>query len=144
MPLGRREGPPPAAPPESFGSETEALNYFRTRYSGFTDAALQNRLKYGTRKGRDGKLRLVADAGSGNMLRGSLAFDLWPFVSKIRAPTLLVRGSDSQVVSDSSVAKMRQTLRNLEVLTVKGATHIVPQDRPAEFLEAVRSFLKKK
>ncbi|MBS7619126.1 hypothetical protein KEJ21_00550 [Candidatus Bathyarchaeota archaeon] len=38
---------------------------------------------------------------------------------------------------------MRSIMPRLEVSTIEGASHMVPQDKPVEFEEIVRNFLKK-
>ena len=133
---------PPAQPPESFANEEEALKYLRGRYSRFDETALKNRLKYAFRRDAEGRLRLKASPTASAALRGSLSVDLWPFVSKITAPTLLLIGSESQTVSKAAVEKMRGMLKDLKVITIDGATHMVPQDRPKEFEKAVKDFLQ--
>ncbi len=138
----RRRMPPP--PPESFESEEEALKYFRERYPRFTEEALQNRVKYALQRGPDGRLRLKSSPERTASLRGALAIDLWPFIEKIRAPTLLIRGSESQLVTDEAVKRMRELLKDFQVVIIEGATHMVPQDRPEEFERAVRNFLEGK
>jgi pimeloyl-ACP methyl ester carboxylesterase len=135
---------PPVQPPDFFANEEEALKYLRQRYSRFDEAALQNRLKYAFRRDVDGRLRLKASPVASATLRGSLSVDLWPFVSKIAAPMLLLIGSESQTVSKATVEKMRGMLKDIKVLTIDGATHMVPQDRPKEFEKAVKEFLQQK
>jgi len=140
----RPTSPPPSAaqPPDSFAGEEEALKYLKGRYPKFDKTALQNRLKYAFRRDADGLLRLKANPAALTSLRGSLSVDLWPFVSKISAPTLLIIGSESQTVPKAAVEKMRGMLKEFKVVTINGATHMVPQDRPKEFEKAVKEFLR--
>lgn len=141
-PRPRRRAPPPV--PESFENEEEALEYLKRRYASFTEEALQNRLRYAFIRDPDGRLRLKSDPGLRARLRGSFSVDYWSFIRKISAPMLLIRGSESRTVSDAAVEKMQEILKDFEVATIQGATHMVPQDHPEEFESAVKAFLKGK
>ncbi len=130
--------PPRPPPPDSFRDEEEARSYLIQRYPRFTPQAIENRMRYAFIKDEAGRLRLK---GTGNAIRPSLAIDLWPYVERIRVPTLLVIGSESDLVSEGAVERMRRAVPGLEVEVVEGATHMVPQDRPEEFERCIRSFI---
>ena len=59
----------------------------------------------------------------------------------VRCPTLLVRGLQSDIVSEAGVAEFRQRLPSAEVFDVRGAGHMVAGDRNDEFNGAVTAFL---
>ena len=125
-------------PPELFSGEEEARSYIRKRYPRFTPEAVENRMMHAFVRDGRGRLRLKA---TGATIRPSLAVDLWPYVERIGVPTLLIRGGESDLVTEEALERMRRTMPRLEVVTVEGATHMVPQDRPEEFEGHVRSFL---
>jgi pimeloyl-ACP methyl ester carboxylesterase len=139
-PFDRSDRPRRSPPPESFSSESEAEKYIEQRYPGFTPEAVENRIKYAFVKGEDGKLRLK---GIGATIRTGLATDLWPYVEKMGKPTILILGSESDLVTEEALERMKRTLPELEIVTVEGATHMVPQDKPAEFERHIREFLRK-
>ena len=56
-------------------------------------------------------------------------------------PVQLVRGSESDVVSDRGVDELRDALPQLEVFDVAGAGHMVAGDRNDAFNEGVLNFL---
>lgn len=60
---------------------------------------------------------------------------------RVRIPTALVRGLQSDVVSDSGVAELREILQGLEVDDVAKAGHMVAGDRNDAFNQAVADFL---
>ena len=64
-------------------------------------------------------------------------------LAQIVLPVLLVRGLNSDVVSDAGVASFRTILPRLEVADVSGAGHMVADDRNDAFNDAVITFLKK-
>lgn len=60
---------------------------------------------------------------------------------RVTVPTLLVRGGQSDIVDDESVADMRRLVPQTEVFDVPGAGHMVAGDRNDAFNEGVFSFL---
>ena len=136
-----REGRPPRPqPPDFFEDEEHARRYIIERYPDFTEESVENRLKYSFVTGDDGKLRRKK---TGDALRGSLATDLWPYVERMKVPTLLLRGATSQTVTEETVARMERTLPDLEVVTVEGVGHMIPQGKPAEFLGLLEGYFKR-
>ncbi|MFQ6075816.1 MAG: alpha/beta fold hydrolase [Candidatus Bathyarchaeia archaeon] len=135
-----RKRPPRPEPPESFADEGEARAFLRERYPRFTDEAYDNRINHAFKRDADGRLRFK---GLGDTIRPSLTIDLWPFVEKMKTPTLLLAAGEGHIVTPPAVSHMRSLLPDFEVKAVEGATHMIPQDRPAEFEVAVREFLSK-
>ena len=66
---------------------------------------------------------------------------LWEAVDEVRCPALLVRGAESDIVSQAILDKMRQRNPTFEQVTVEGAGHLVVGDNPAGFQKAVSPFL---
>ena len=61
----------------------------------------------------------------------------------IAVPTLLVRGLNSDIVSDAGVAEFKARLAQLEVFEVAGAAHMVAGDRNDAFNQGVIGFLQR-
>jgi pimeloyl-ACP methyl ester carboxylesterase len=61
--------------------------------------------------------------------------------NRVTVPTLLVRGGQSDIVDDQSVADMRRLVPQTEVFEVPGAGHMVAGDRNDAFNEGIFSFL---
>ncbi|NGY06641.1 alpha/beta fold hydrolase [Solimonas terrae] len=62
---------------------------------------------------------------------------------RVRIPTLLVRGMQSDIVSEAGVEEFRQHLPALEIYDVVGAGHMVAGDRNDAFNDGVIGFLEK-
>jgi pimeloyl-ACP methyl ester carboxylesterase len=133
---GRPTRPPP---PEHFDNVSEARRYLNERYPGFTPQYVENRLRYCLME-KDGVLRLKP---TGDVIRGGLAFDLWPYVERTKTPTMLLIGEESTLVTPETKERMKKTLPNLDVIVVSGTGHMIPQDKPEEFEGLVRRFLRK-
>lgn len=126
--------------PEPFKNTTEALNFLKLRYPNFTSEYIDNRLKYGFTIQTDGSLKMKP-AGNANMT--SYDTDLWPFVERIRVPTLLVSGSESNIAKPDKIERMKKSIPRFEVVIIGGAGHMVPQEKPKEFEDAVTIFIKR-
>jgi pimeloyl-ACP methyl ester carboxylesterase len=61
----------------------------------------------------------------------------------IHIPTLVVRGLQSDVVTDSGIQELRTSIPQLEIYDVIGAGHMVAGDKNDAFNEGVLSFLRK-
>ena len=59
----------------------------------------------------------------------------------VRVPSLLVRGLQSDIVSDEGIAQLKKRLPQLEVMDVSGAGHMVAGDKNDAFNEGVIAFL---
>jgi pimeloyl-ACP methyl ester carboxylesterase len=60
-----------------------------------------------------------------------------------QAPSLLVRGLQSDIVSEAGIEELRRALPQLEVADVSGAGHMIAGDRNDAFNAAVLAFLSK-
>jgi len=130
--------PRPQAP-DSFRDEEEALAWLRERYPGFTPYYYENRLRHAFVK-EGGALRLKP---RGDRVRGGLNTDLWPYVERIEAPTLLLIGEESDLVTPETRERMENTVQDIEAIVVDETGHMIPQDRPEEFEKLVRGFLER-
>lgn len=126
--------------PELLKNETDALAYLKQRYPGFSPEYIENRLNHGFIRQPDGSLK---PKPTGTPAMTSYYTDLWPYVERIRVPTKLILGSESPLVTPEKRERMAKLIPGLEVVTVEGSSHMVPQDKPIEFEKEVRSFLKR-
>ena len=67
--------------------------------------------------------------------------DMWPHLSRITAPTLIVRAALSPVLTSDMAQKMRVTIPDVRLVEVPGAYHHVTLDQPERFVRAVEGFL---
>lgn len=61
--------------------------------------------------------------------------------ARITTPTLLLRGAQSDIVSDAGVAELRTLIRGAETSDVQGTGHMVAGDDNAAFTSRVLDFL---
>lgn len=67
---------------------------------------------------------------------------LWQKFRQVVVPTLLIRGSESDVLSEDVAKRTVKEMKNARLEIVKEAGHSVPGDAPEGFTDAVRIFLK--
>lgn len=65
----------------------------------------------------------------------------WQLFRDIRVPTLLVRGAESDVLSQEIAERATREMARARLVIVPAAGHSVPGDNPDEFTAAVREFL---
>lgn len=67
--------------------------------------------------------------------------DLWPHVRNIQCPTLVIRGSLSDVLSRETAEEMARANPNIRWVEIPGATHTVHEDNLEAFNNEVSKFL---
>lgn len=72
-----------------------------------------------------------------------LAETLLQAATNVRAPTLLVRGMQSDIVTEEGITELRERVPDVEVFDVAGAGHMVAGDRNDAFNEGVLGFLRR-
>lgn len=133
--------------PLEFDSFEHAIRWGREYSPWSTDERYQSDMSAKLHEREDGKWTWNADPVLYNMqLEDNRSEDLikryWTSLSKFTCPILEVRGGESPLVSDTIVARMEQANQTyFSSVTVDGAGHVVPVDRPKEFIDVVGKFL---
>jgi len=66
---------------------------------------------------------------------------LWLYADCINIPTLIVRGSESDVISMNTAEELHKRIINSQLITIEDAGHLVVGDNPSKFGKAVKEFL---
>ena len=113
-------------------------------YTGRTPEQTLGALKYSIRQRSDSKWTWKYD----KLLRASGRRDptwtseqLWGCVGRIDCPTLVVRGSRSDLFLEETMNRMQQEIPDCATVTIPGAGHLVQGDNPVDFVAAVLSLL---
>jgi pimeloyl-ACP methyl ester carboxylesterase len=133
--------------PETFASVDDAMAYFGADAHSPAGAATRGRYEAYLRPTAGGfelkrsrhfgaQFRRQLDTG----VRPAQEVDLWDVVRELRVPTLVVRGSRSDLFAEANVARMRAANPRIEFGEVQ-AGHHVAGDAPEATLAAVRSFI---
>lgn len=67
--------------------------------------------------------------------------DSWTLFRGVRVPTLLIRGSESDVLTQEVAQRAATEMQRSRLIVIPGAGHSVPGDSPDAFTEGVREFL---
>ena len=68
--------------------------------------------------------------------------DAWPLLGQITAPTFIVRGGLSPVLTAEMAERLHASIPRATLVTIPGAYHHLTLDRPAEFAALLADFLK--
>ena len=135
-----------AEAPEEFASTDEAVRYlqrYATGTSPAAEAALRSRVEHGVKQLPNGRYTWKYDKFLRDQRRTETSplVDLWPAVRQINAPTLILRGSESDIFSPETAKRMHDLIPESRLVEIPGAGHSIPADAPAAFERAVRQFL---
>lgn len=104
---------------------------------------LRERLQWNLRQLPDGQWTWKYDLhGRSEDNPRNTRVDLWPYVVRIKTPTLIVRGAESDMLAPDAAERMQQVIAGSSLTVVPNAGHTVPGDNPPGFLAAVSAFLK--
>jgi esterase len=122
--------------PPRFRDRVEARAYLERTSPGYPAAVYENRLAFAFHE-EDGALVWRSDpAALERIMRARMpAEDRWHALATIDCPTLVVRGTRSNVLSEVVAQRMAQTLADGRLMELE-AGHNVPLDRPRELADA--------
>jgi non-heme chloroperoxidase len=133
--------------PEGFASLEEAADLIASFTRERSRARNLEGLAKVLRRGDDGRWRwhwdprFMSARGPAELLDRARLLDA---ARRITAPTLLVRGRESDVLGHEGAAELLAALPDAEFADVSGAGHMVAGDRNDAFTEAVCAFLRRR
>ena len=113
-----------------------------------TEANIRERMRHRLRPLEGGKWTWKFDKrfreGNGAVKSGSdLSSDeLWQQYRSLPMPTLLIRGLESDILSQEVAQRLATEMRRARLVVVPDAGHSVPGDNPDDFTGAVTGFLR--
>ncbi|MES2898979.1 MAG: alpha/beta hydrolase [Pseudomonadota bacterium] len=134
------------ANPDGFASIDAAADAVAAYYPGRSRPASSDGLRKNLRLRDDGRWYWHWDPAMFNGGREAKVLAMrermLAAVEKIRIPTLLVRGGQSDIVSMAGVEELRAHLPHLEFVDIAGAGHMIAGDRNDAFNHTVANFLR--
>ncbi|TMF78465.1 MAG: alpha/beta hydrolase [Chloroflexi bacterium] len=123
--------------PARFADRAEARAYLERTSPSYPPAVYENRLAFAFRIDDGGLVWRSDPAALERIMSGRMpAEDRWAALASITCPTLVVRGTRSNVLSEDTARRMVQTLADGRLMELD-AGHNVPLDRPRELADAV-------
>ena len=133
-----------AQAPERFETLDAVVAHQRANNPRYTEALLRHRAQHAVRPLPGGGFTWKYDRALRDGLRQGrtrVPADLWPQWRAIACPTLLVRGSESDILTEEIAKNMLEALPHARLAVVPDAGHTVPGDQPAAFQRLLRDFL---
>ena len=130
--------------PEEFDSFEAVVEYMNAQNRFASDAVLRRRLQYATRELPNGKFGWRYDIAVREQRRQGTSApqaDLWPELPKITCSSLIVRGMETDLLSSDVAQRMLDTIPDVRMVEIQRAGHMVFEDNPPDFIEAVKGFL---
>jgi pimeloyl-ACP methyl ester carboxylesterase len=132
------------AVPEVFDSFEAVVAYMSKQNRYASDGVLRRRLRYATTTLANGQVIWRYDRTIREQSRqgtGAPAVDLWPELPKITCPTLIIRGSETDLLSPDMAQQMLGALPNAQLAEVPRAAHMVFEENPEAFIETMQQYL---
>ncbi len=130
--------------PPGFDNFEDALAHVQTGNRFASEPVMRRRLTGQTRQLPDGKIGWKFDLEIREQrINGTAApaTDLWPTLERIACPTLLVRGTETDLLTEETARQMVDTLAQGTLAQIERAGHMVFEDNPADFIAAVKGWL---
>ncbi|MDQ2914610.1 MAG: alpha/beta hydrolase [Chloroflexota bacterium] len=122
--------------PSRFANRDEARAYLERTSPGYEPAVYENRLAFALREDPGGLVWRSDPAALERIMSDRMpAEDRWDALAGIVCPTLVVRGTRSNVLAEDVARQMVQTLADGRLMELD-AGHNVPLDRPRELADA--------
>ena len=127
---------------EFWTSADEVFTSYRGRgpFVKWTDEALRLYVEHGFTR-EDGRVRLKCPpAVEAQVFSMEPLDDLWLALERVQAPTLLMRGEESDAFSPNDAAEAMRRLPRGELVTIPKTTHTFPMEVPGEVGERIVAF----
>ncbi len=73
-------------------------------------------------------------------LTGLRDFDIWRDLPKLKIPTLIIRGAETDTFLEKAANLVAKKNPNIQIQTLEKATHILPLEHPREIFESIKKF----
>ncbi len=130
--------------PPQFDNFEDALAHVQTGNRFASEAVMRRRLGGQTYETADGKIGWKFDMEIREQrINGTAApaADLWPALERISCPTLVVRGTETDLLTEETAQQMVETLAQGTLVEIERAGHMVFEDNPADFIAAAKNWL---
>lgn len=130
--------------PDEISSIDELTPELKRLYPYLSPEMCLHLARHGLREMENGKFRPKYDLRmrAQSARAGYGVSDLWLLFELIPCPILIVRGTESPILTAEAAQRMCRANPRARLVEIEGASHMVPQENPAAFEEAMRGFLE--
>lgn len=128
----------------SWPSRQACFGHLRSKalFANWSDSALEAYVEAGTREIEGDQVALVYPPEWESHIFATLPTEIWRDVPHLPMPALVIRGEHSSTFLESAQARMAHRLPRAQFLTLPGAGHLVPMERPEQTGAAIQAFLQ--
>jgi pimeloyl-ACP methyl ester carboxylesterase len=125
---------------DGWASEDDLMKQLLSRNQRTPEALVRTYAHFGVKKRDDGRYVWKRDP---NLVKGFVVTELWEHVSRIKCPTIYVIGGASRIVPQATQERLKQTLPNVQIVTIPAVGHYPDEDNTTAFMAIVNPFLKR-
>ena len=128
---------------ETYADAEKYIRLVSAPFGSLSDAQWRHLTEFSLRQADDGRLEMRYDPGIGEPFRQAMVFqdvDLWPIYDRIRCPTLVVRGADSDLLTPETLQAMAARGPRPRTVEIANVGH-APMFMEAAQIRIVREFL---
>jgi pimeloyl-ACP methyl ester carboxylesterase len=144
--LGQKRRFPPAVRArrrrDGWKDRQEALDYFRGKgmFNGWKEEYLRAYVTYGLRPDPELGMALICPPEAEARGFENYPTDVWSWPPRLRTPTLLVRGGESEVLTAATCEYFCRLCPQAETAVIEGAGHFIPMQRPDGSIRLIKDF----
>jgi arylsulfatase A-like enzyme/pimeloyl-ACP methyl ester carboxylesterase/ABC-type molybdate transport system substrate-binding protein len=122
-----------------WANEDELFSELKTNSPRTAEDVLRALAHFGSKQRPDGRTIWKRDP---NIAKGFVPTQLWDYVQQIRSPIIYILGGRSTIVPPETQERLRQTLPQVQIVTMPGLGHYPSEEEPDAYLEIVDRFLR--
>jgi len=126
-------------------SRTELVRAYRQRrtFAGWREDVLRLYAEHGTFKREDGRVELKCPGEiEAELYRNSLSPDIWDLLPRVRCPTLVIRGENTEPLLARVAEGVARRIPGARLATIAGGSHFVPMEQPEAIAAEALAFLE--
>ena len=127
-----------------WSSREELIRTYRARptFADWTEDVLRLYAEHGTFRREDGQYELKCPGRiEAELYRNSISRDAWDLLPGVGCPTLVLRGEHTEEMLALASEGVAARIPGARLVTVAGASHFLPMERPQSVLAEIRAFL---
>jgi len=120
----------------------EALDYFRGKnlFAGWEEDFLRAYVTYGLKPADGGGVSLICPPEAEARAFEHYPLDVWARVKRLQSKVLLVRGGDSEVLSQKAYERFLRLCNHAQGSIMAGAGHLLPMQKPQETVLLINNY----
>jgi pimeloyl-ACP methyl ester carboxylesterase len=126
-------------------SREELITAYRQRrtFAGWREDVLRLFAEHGTFRREDGRIELKCPGEiEAELYRNSLSPDTWDLLPRVRCPTLVIRGENTEPLLARVAEGVARRIPGARLATIAGGSHFVPMEQPEAIAAEALAFLE--